>query len=130
MRIVAKVTNSQSSHTVDVATDGAQHPITIAPKASGLGSSVNGGKLLFGACDLLLQRPLPGGGAEHHHPRADQRARADRRCESLAADARLLGGPQRADVMNEETAGPILQATMKEYRERSYEALIHCALGW
>jgi hypothetical protein len=27
--------------------------------------------------------------------------------------------------MNEETAEPILQATMKEYRGRSYEALLH-----
>jgi organic hydroperoxide reductase OsmC/OhrA len=47
MRIVAKVTNSLHNHSVDVATDGAQHPITIAPKASGPGSSVNGGELLF-----------------------------------------------------------------------------------
>jgi organic hydroperoxide reductase OsmC/OhrA len=47
MRIVAKVANSPNHHSVDLATDGAPHPITIAPKPSGAGSSVNGGELLF-----------------------------------------------------------------------------------
>ena len=47
MQIVAKVTSALNTHAVHVATDGVSHPITIASKPSGLGSSVNGGELLF-----------------------------------------------------------------------------------
>jgi organic hydroperoxide reductase OsmC/OhrA len=47
MHIVAKVANAPNSHSVEVATDGTGHPLTIAPKPSGSGSSVNGGELLF-----------------------------------------------------------------------------------
>jgi organic hydroperoxide reductase OsmC/OhrA len=47
MRIVARVANAQHAHTADVATDGVTKAVSIAPKASGLGSSVNGGELLF-----------------------------------------------------------------------------------
>jgi organic hydroperoxide reductase OsmC/OhrA len=47
MHIVAKVANALDSHAVQVATDGTAHPLTIAPKPSGFGSSVNGGELLF-----------------------------------------------------------------------------------
>ena len=47
MRIIAKVANGPHSHAVEVATDGAAKAISIAPKSSGLGSSVNGGELLF-----------------------------------------------------------------------------------
>lgn len=45
--ISAQVSNSQGKHEVVVTTNQNAHAITIAPKASGLGSSANGGELLF-----------------------------------------------------------------------------------
>jgi uncharacterized OsmC-like protein len=47
MRIVAEVTNSQNQHSIILRTNNVAQSITIPPKASGLGSSVNGGELLF-----------------------------------------------------------------------------------
>lgn len=47
MLIVAQVASALHSHSAEVATDGAARTIAIAPKLSGLGSSVNGGELLF-----------------------------------------------------------------------------------
>jgi uncharacterized OsmC-like protein len=47
MRIVARVTNATNAHAVHVAADGTSHPLSIAPKPTGPGSSVNGGELLF-----------------------------------------------------------------------------------
>lgn len=47
MRMRARVQNSLDSHQVELQTNDHQHEITIAPKATGFGSSVNGGELLF-----------------------------------------------------------------------------------
>ena len=47
MNISAKVTNRFSEHTVTVQTNDRQQSLTIAPRADGVGSSVNGGELLF-----------------------------------------------------------------------------------
>jgi uncharacterized OsmC-like protein len=47
MNIQARVTNQTGSHQVEVKTNGAVHPLDIAPKIGGSGSSVNGGELLF-----------------------------------------------------------------------------------
>jgi len=47
VHIAARVTNARDSHTAEVATDGAARTIAIPPKASGFGSSANGGELLF-----------------------------------------------------------------------------------
>jgi organic hydroperoxide reductase OsmC/OhrA len=49
MKIEARVSNSGSSHSVAVATDGRHHSIDILPKTGGHGSSINGGELLFAA---------------------------------------------------------------------------------
>jgi len=49
MRIEARVSNTGSGHTLEVSTDGCPQSITILPKASGKGSSANGGELLFAA---------------------------------------------------------------------------------
>ena len=47
MKISARVRNSLGQHEATVATNETSHAIVIPPKASGLGSSVNGGELLF-----------------------------------------------------------------------------------
>jgi organic hydroperoxide reductase OsmC/OhrA len=47
MNISAKVQNSQGRHQVTLQTNNTVHELVIAPKANGLGSSVNGGELLF-----------------------------------------------------------------------------------
>lgn len=47
MHILAKVVNARHAHSAVVATDGKVQALAIAPKASGSGSSVNGGELLF-----------------------------------------------------------------------------------
>ncbi|MCC7451227.1 MAG: OsmC family protein [Anaerolineae bacterium] len=47
LKIRAQVSNSQQRHNVTLKTNNAEHAITIAPKASGFGSSANGGELLF-----------------------------------------------------------------------------------
>src|SRR5690348_16718854 len=47
MRISAQVQNSDNAHHVTLTTDGNAHSIVIPPKPSGLGSSANGGELLF-----------------------------------------------------------------------------------
>jgi organic hydroperoxide reductase OsmC/OhrA len=47
MNISARVMNRSGEHTVTVRTEGREHALTIAPKAEGLGSSANGGELLF-----------------------------------------------------------------------------------
>lgn len=49
MKIVARVSNTVSGHTLEVETDGRKQSIAIAPKTAGRGSSVNGGELLFAA---------------------------------------------------------------------------------
>ena len=47
MKVLAQVTNSAASHSVAVSTNGVTHPLDIAAKPNGRGSSVNGGELLF-----------------------------------------------------------------------------------
>jgi len=47
MQISAQVTNRAGSHIVLVKTNDIAHPMEIAPKPTGAGSSVNGGELLF-----------------------------------------------------------------------------------
>jgi organic hydroperoxide reductase OsmC/OhrA len=47
MKISARVENSLGQHTIRLRTNEADHSISIPPKASGLGSSANGGELLF-----------------------------------------------------------------------------------
>lgn len=47
MKISASVRNSFNSHEVSVRTNDNRQSISIAPKATGLGSSVNGGEFLF-----------------------------------------------------------------------------------
>jgi organic hydroperoxide reductase OsmC/OhrA len=46
MHIGAKTENALARHTVTLATEGREQSITIAPRADGFGSSVNGGELL------------------------------------------------------------------------------------
>lgn len=47
MKISAKIENGNGEHHVTVTTNGTSQSLTIPAKASGLGSSVNGGELLF-----------------------------------------------------------------------------------
>jgi len=47
MKISARVQNSQNNHQTTLDTNGNTHTLVIAPKATGFGSSVNGGELLF-----------------------------------------------------------------------------------
>jgi organic hydroperoxide reductase OsmC/OhrA len=47
MKISARVQNSQGRHQVLLATNDNEHPLAIAPRAGGFGSSANGGELLF-----------------------------------------------------------------------------------
>lgn len=47
MKINARVENSEGRHSVTVRTNGNVHSIPIPPKATGFGSSANGGELLF-----------------------------------------------------------------------------------
>ena len=47
MKITASIQNSQNHHEVTLTTNDKLHSITIPPKSSGPGSSVNGGELLF-----------------------------------------------------------------------------------
>ncbi len=47
MKITAKVSNSYQSHEALVSTNGKSSSITITPKATGFGSSVNGAELLL-----------------------------------------------------------------------------------
>src|SRR5215470_13916006 len=47
MQINARVVSSEGRHDVTVSTNGTDHPLTIPPKATGFGSSANGGELLF-----------------------------------------------------------------------------------
>lgn len=47
MKISARVEDSEGEHHATLTTNGITHPIAISPKASGFGSSANGGELLF-----------------------------------------------------------------------------------
>src|SRR5574338_1304185 len=47
MKITAKVENSKDNHQVTLQTNDNVHTIAIPPKATGYGSSANGGELLF-----------------------------------------------------------------------------------
>ena len=47
MKISARVNNRQALHEVTLETSGKTHTLDIAPRATGFGSSVNGGELLF-----------------------------------------------------------------------------------
>ncbi len=47
MKISARVESGAGNLDVTVATNNQEHPLSIPPKATGLGSSVNGGELLF-----------------------------------------------------------------------------------
>jgi uncharacterized OsmC-like protein len=47
MKIRARLENQKGLHQVTLATEGNAHSLTIPPKSTGFGSSVNGGELLF-----------------------------------------------------------------------------------
>ncbi|MGA2504982.1 MAG: OsmC family protein [Anaerolineales bacterium] len=47
MKITARVQNHENDHRVVLNTNGKTHLLSIAPKSTGFGSSVNGGELLF-----------------------------------------------------------------------------------
>lgn len=47
IKISASVANQQGDHQVILSTNDQPHTITIPPKTSGMGSSANGGELLF-----------------------------------------------------------------------------------
>jgi organic hydroperoxide reductase OsmC/OhrA len=47
MRISAQIHNQAARHEVSLTTDDQSHALTIPPKATGFGSSANGGELLF-----------------------------------------------------------------------------------
>ena len=47
MKISARVNNRQAQHQVTLDTNGKTQTLDIAPRATGFGSSVNGGELLF-----------------------------------------------------------------------------------
>ena len=47
MKITARLHNREGEHQVSLSTNDNVHSLSIAPKASGFGSSVNGGELLF-----------------------------------------------------------------------------------
>jgi len=47
INITAEVSNTRNDHDVTLTTNGNSHSITIPPKATGFGSSANGGELLF-----------------------------------------------------------------------------------
>jgi organic hydroperoxide reductase OsmC/OhrA len=47
MKISARVQNKQGQHQVALRTNDNEHALVIAPRASGFGSSANGGGLLF-----------------------------------------------------------------------------------
>lgn len=47
MQISARLHNSEGRHDVALRSDEVEHRLSIAPKASGFGSSANGGELLF-----------------------------------------------------------------------------------
>lgn len=47
--ISAAVSNRLNSHQVDLSTNGSAHAISVPPRATGYGSSANGGELLFAA---------------------------------------------------------------------------------
>ena len=47
MKISARVENSHNQHHVTLATNDQHHTLDIPPKATGYGSSANGGELLF-----------------------------------------------------------------------------------
>jgi uncharacterized OsmC-like protein len=49
MNIAARLSNTGSSHSLELETDGRRQSIAIAPKSAGRGSGVNGGELLFAA---------------------------------------------------------------------------------
>lgn len=47
MKITSRVENSEGQHHVTLSTNDNVHSLTIPPRATGFGSSVNGGELLF-----------------------------------------------------------------------------------
>ncbi len=53
MKISARVDNSKGQHQVTLTTESNTHSIVIPPKSTGIGSSANGGELLF-----LALRPV------------------------------------------------------------------------
>ena len=58
MKITARVTNSADDHRVLIATNGAEKSLSIPPKQSGRGSSVNGGELLLAALATCICNDL------------------------------------------------------------------------
>jgi organic hydroperoxide reductase OsmC/OhrA len=65
MKIAARVSNTSSGHTVEVETEGRKQSIAIAPKSVGMGSSVNGGELLFAALATCFCNDLYREAAKH-----------------------------------------------------------------
>lgn len=47
MKVTARVNNSEGKHHITLTRNDNSHSITIPPKSSGFGSSVNGGEFLF-----------------------------------------------------------------------------------
>jgi organic hydroperoxide reductase OsmC/OhrA len=69
LKIRAHVQSEQDHHRVSISTNGNTRPIEIPPKPSGLGSSVNGGELLFLAlatcyCNDIYREAAASGGID------------------------------------------------------------------
>ena len=47
MNISASIESQRDTHAIRIGTDGREHSLSIPPKPEGVGSSVNGGELLF-----------------------------------------------------------------------------------
>jgi uncharacterized OsmC-like protein len=66
MKIAARVSNTNSGHSVEVETEGRKQSITIAPTSVGRGSSINGGELLFAALATCFCNDLYREAAKRH----------------------------------------------------------------
>jgi organic hydroperoxide reductase OsmC/OhrA len=62
VNISATISNARGTHSASVRTEGEERVVAIPPKLEGMGSSVNGGELLFLAlatcyCTTAVARP-------------------------------------------------------------------------
>jgi uncharacterized OsmC-like protein len=60
MKISSRISNQQGKHSLTIETDGREQQLAIRPGGDGLGSSVNGGELLFASlatcyCNVLYR---------------------------------------------------------------------------
>jgi len=65
MKISAQITNEPGGHRVTVQTGETRSPVSIPPKASGFGSSINGGELLMAALATCYCNDLYREAAKH-----------------------------------------------------------------